>query len=171
MQQPEGGFSSSQDADSEGVEGKFFTWAWSELVDLVGEPVAECFGAEPQGNWAGEDGARTNVLWRPVTVGTIARDHGIDPAELAAKALDARSVLFRARETRVHPGVDDKVLTAWNAMAIKALAEAGRTFDEPTWIEAASRCATFLLTTLRREGRSRTALVARSRRRGAGLRR
>ena len=60
MQQPEGGFSTSQDADSEGVEGKFFVWDWASLTAAVGEPVAEAFGAEPRGNWEG-----TNVLWCP----------------------------------------------------------------------------------------------------------
>ena len=65
---------------------------------------------------------------------------------------DARTALFEAREGRVHPGTDDKVLTAWNAMAIRALAEAGRAFDEPSYVEAATRCATFVLTHLRDEG-------------------
>ena len=78
MQHPEGGFFSSQDADSEGVEGRFFTWSWEELVDLVGEPVAACFGATVEGNWAGEDG-RTNVLWRPIAISAVAREHGLDP--------------------------------------------------------------------------------------------
>ena len=62
MQHPEGGFFSSQDADSEGVEGRFFTWTWDELVDLVGEPVAACFGATVEGNWAGEDGAHERAV-------------------------------------------------------------------------------------------------------------
>ncbi|HEY6568498.1 MAG TPA: thioredoxin domain-containing protein [Actinomycetota bacterium] len=150
MQQPEGGFSSSQDADSEGVEGKFFTWSWDELMTLVDEPTAECLGAMPEGNWAGEGGVRTNVLWRPVEVGAIAKEHGIDPDELAAKVVDARPLLFEARHARVHPGVDDKVLTAWNALAIRALAEAGRAFAEPGWIAAALRCADFLFSELRR---------------------
>src|SRR5436190_15380116 len=92
MRHPEGGFFSSQDADSEGVEGKFFVWSWAELVSLVGEEAAEAFGAMPAGNWDG-----TNVLRAPV--GDALPD-------------GARERLFEAREERVRPGLDDKVLTA-----------------------------------------------------------
>jgi uncharacterized protein len=134
MRHPEGGFFSSQDADSEGVEGKFFTWTWEELVGLVGEDQAAAFGATPEGNWEG-----TNVLWLP---------GGAEPSGLDLST--ARHSLFEAREARVRPGTDDKVLTAWNAMAISALAEAGRSFEEPRFLEAAERCARFVLEDLRR---------------------
>jgi uncharacterized protein YyaL (SSP411 family) len=135
MRQPEGGFSSSQDADSEGVEGKFFTWSWDELVELLSEETAAAFGATPEGNWEG-----TNVLWFP---------DGSDPTR---PELDqARQTLFDAREHRVRPATDDKVLTAWNAMAIQAFAEAGRAFRSPRYIETAVDCAAFVLTSLRRE--------------------
>ena len=144
MQHPEGGFYSSQDADSEGVEGKFFTWSWTELVDLVGESVALAFGAAVEGNWEA-----TNVLWRPVPVGAVAAELGIDLEDLARDVADAGRVLFEARERRVHPGTDDKVLTAWNALAIRAFAEAGRSFAEPSYVEAAERCATFVWDHLR----------------------
>jgi len=144
MQHPEGGFWSSQDADSEGVEGKFFTWTWSELAEHVGAAVANCFGATPAGNWEG-----TNVLWRPISVGDVAAQQGMDPDELVAEVEDARTALFELREERVHPGTDDKVLTAWNALAITAFAEAGRAFGEPTFVLEAVRCAEFVLTHLR----------------------
>jgi uncharacterized protein len=129
MRHPEGGFFSSQDADSEGVEGKFYLWSWEELISLVGEEAAEAFGATPAGNWDG-----TNVLRAP-----------------AGDALPdgARERLFEAREERVRPGLDDKVLTAWNALAIRAFAEAGRIFDEPTYVDAAARCADFVWEHLR----------------------
>jgi uncharacterized protein len=132
MQHAEGGFFSSQDADSEGVEGKFFAWTWDELVTLAGEPAARAFGALPDGNWEG-----TNVLWRPGPV----------DADLE----DALPALFEAREARVRPGTDDKIITAWNALAIRAFAEAGRAFDEPAYVEAATRCAVFLWEHLRDE--------------------
>ncbi len=148
MQHPEGGFFSSQDADSDGVEGKFFTWSWADLTDLIGEPVARAFGATPDGNWAGEDG-RTNVLWRPRSIAEVAIENGLDAAELQAEVEDARPALFAARETRTHPATDDKVLAAWNGMTIAALAEAGRVFDEPDYVTAAERAATFVLTHLR----------------------
>jgi len=134
MHHPEGGFFSSQDADSEGVEGRFFTWTWEELVELVGEGPADAFGATQEGNWEG-----TNVLWLP---------GGSEPSGLDLSA--ARRALFEARKVRVRPGTDDKVLTAWNAMAITALAEAGRAFEEPRFVEAAEGCARFLLKNLRR---------------------
>jgi uncharacterized protein YyaL (SSP411 family) len=139
MRHPEGGFFSSQDADSEGVEGKFFTWSWDELVGLVGEEAAEAFGASPGGNWAGEHGEGTNVLWRP------------DGAEvLSGDLAEARRVLFEERERRVRPATDDKVLTAWNAMAIQAFAEAGRAFGNDVFTRAATAAAEFVLSHLRR---------------------
>ncbi|MGZ8630033.1 MAG: thioredoxin domain-containing protein [Actinomycetota bacterium] len=147
MQHPEGGFFSSQDADSEGVEGKFFTWTWPELVELVGEPVARAFGARPDGNWDG-----TNVLWRPTSLVETASAMGRTAEELDSELADARTVLFEAREARVRPATDDKVLAAWNGMAIGALAEAGRALGEPSYVEAATRAAAFVLTHLRRDG-------------------
>ena len=146
MQHPGGGFWSSQDADSEDVEGKFFTWTWSELVGLVGEAVAAVFGATPEGNWEG-----TNVLWRPLAVAAVAADAGRTAEGLAVEVEDARRVLFEVREGRVHPATDDKVLTGWNALAVRALAEAGRALDAPEYVEAAVRCAEFVLEHLRDE--------------------
>ncbi len=138
MRHPGGGFFSSQDADSEGVEGKFFTWSWDELDGLVGEDAARAFGASPGGNWAGEHGV-TNVLKQ--LDGTSSER--VDPEE-------ARRVLFEEREHRVRPATDDKVLTAWNAMAIQAFAEAGRAFGNDTFTEAAVAAAEFVLKHLRR---------------------
>ena len=132
MRHPDGGFFSSQDADSEGVEGKFYLWSWEELVSLVGEEAAEAFGATPAGNWDG-----TNVLRAPM---------GDTHQE------DARTRLFEVREERVRPALDDKILTAWNALAIRAFAEAGRIFDERTYVEAAVSCADFVWHHLRDEG-------------------
>jgi uncharacterized protein len=144
MQHPEGGFFSSQDADSEGIEGRFFTWAWDELTDHVSEHVAACLGARPEGNWEG-----TNVLWRPFTPREYAVEHGLDPDQLDADVQDARRLLFEIREKRVRPGTDDKVLAAWNGLTIEALAEAGRAFMDARYVEAAERGASFVLATLR----------------------
>jgi uncharacterized protein len=132
LRHPEGGFLSSQDADSEGVEGKFFVWSFDELAGLVGEPLARYLGASPEGNWEG-----TNVLWTPRP------DEAMD-AELAA----ALPKLFEARQARVHPATDDKVLAAWNGLAITALAEAGRAFGEPRYLDAAVSAAGFVLEAL-----------------------
>ncbi|HEX7248238.1 MAG TPA: thioredoxin domain-containing protein, partial [Actinomycetota bacterium] len=137
----------SQDADSEGVEGRFFTWSWTELTELVGEPAARALGATAQGNWAGDGHGATNVLWRPPPRADDAS--GLD-ADLDATELDeARATLFAARESRVHPATDDKVLAAWNGMVIGALAEAGRTFGERAYVDAAERAASFVLEHLR----------------------
>jgi uncharacterized protein YyaL (SSP411 family) len=141
MRHPGGGFFSSQDADSEGVEGKFFTWSWDELVRLVGEDAARAFGASPSGNWAGEHGEGANVLRRPEG----ARADGDDLDE-------ARRILFEERERRVRPATDDKVLTAWNAMAIQAFAEAGRAFGNDAFTRAALTAAKFVLSDLRGPG-------------------
>jgi uncharacterized protein YyaL (SSP411 family) len=130
LRHPAGGLLSSQDADSEGVEGRFFVWGWDELVALAGEEAATALGASPQGNWEG-----TNVLWRPAETGL---DLG-----------PARQRLFEAREARVRPATDDKVLAAWNGLAISALGEAGRAFGEPRYVEAAVAAAEFVLAELR----------------------
>jgi len=146
MRHPEGGFWSSQDADSEGVEGKFYAWTWDELVTLVGEPIARCFGASPGGNWEG-----TNVLWRPVEIPEVAARLALDAAELTTRVAGARAVLFEAREARVRPATDDKVLASWNGMAARALAEAGRVFARPAYTHAAVRSAEFILREMRDE--------------------
>jgi uncharacterized protein len=132
MRHPDGGFYSSQDADSEGEEGRFYVWSWEELVEAAGEDVAEALGAGPEGNWEG-----TNVLWRP-------------SGERAVPD-DARRLLLERREKRVRPGTDDKVLAAWNGLAISALAETGRALGRSDYVEEAERAAGFVLTALRRE--------------------
>jgi uncharacterized protein YyaL (SSP411 family) len=129
MRHAGGGFFSSQDADSDGAEGKFYVWSWDELVELAGVDAAEAFGARPQGNWEG-----TNVLRAPL---------GGEDVETA------RAALFEARERRVRPGLDDKILTGWNALAIRAFSEAGRIFDETRYVDTASACASFLWDHLR----------------------
>jgi uncharacterized protein YyaL (SSP411 family) len=133
LRHPDGGFFSSQDADSEGVEGKFFVWSFDELAGIAGEPVARHLGATPEGNWEG-----TNVLWTPRPA----------DADLEAQVAAALPRLFEAREARVHPATDDKILAAWNGLAITALAEAGRSFGEPRYLDAAQAAAGFVLEAL-----------------------
>jgi uncharacterized protein YyaL (SSP411 family) len=144
MRHPEGGLYSSQDADSEGVEGRFFTWSYDELVGVGGDAVAAAFGTAPQGNWEG-----TNVLWMPLPVDAVAAELGSDAGELAEELSRARAELFRLRERRVRPLTDDKILAGWNGLAIAALAEAGRVFGEGAYVDAAVRAADFVLTRLR----------------------
>jgi uncharacterized protein len=131
MRHPEGGFFSSQDADSEGEEGRFSVWGWDELVREVGEEVAEALGAGPEGNWEGR-----NVLWRPS-----------EEAEVPEEAIRR---LLEVRERRVHPATDDKVLAGWNALTISALAETGRVLGASHYVDAAIAAADFVLSALRR---------------------
>jgi uncharacterized protein len=149
MRHPDGGFYSSQDADSEGVEGKFNVWSYDELANAVGgrgEVVAAWFGASPEGNWDG-----TNVLWTPASREQVSADAGLSVDELDRLIDAARADLLAVRDRRVHPAVDDKVLTAWNALTITALAEAGRVLAEPRYVQAAEQAAKFLLANLRRD--------------------
>jgi hypothetical protein len=146
MRQPGGGFSSSQDADSEGVEGKYFVWSWDELLEVTSdEAVARAWGASPAGNWEG-----TNILWQPRPPAAVAEDDGVSLAALDERLDDARARLLERRSGRVPPATDDKVLVSWNALTVSALAEAGRAFEDRSLVEAATGAADFLLGNLRR---------------------
>jgi uncharacterized protein YyaL (SSP411 family) len=132
MRDPAGGFYSSEDADSEGVEGKFYVWDHAEFTAVAPE-AAGWFGVSERGNWEG-----TNIL-------IAASD---DPPD------DARAKLLEVRSRRVRPGLDDKVLTSWNGLAIAAFAEAGAAFARPDLVEAARAAAGFVLDQMRnRDGR------------------
>jgi uncharacterized protein YyaL (SSP411 family) len=146
MRHPEGGFFSSQDADSEGVEGKFFVWSYDELTRIADPDVAAYLGAVPEGNWEG-----TNVLWTPFPSAVVAGELGVDEADLLARVAAARPALLAAREERVKPGTDDKILSGWNALAIRAFAESGRVLGEPRYVGAAVDAAEFALRELRRD--------------------
>jgi len=135
---PGGGLYSAQDADSEGEEGRFYLWTPDELAAAVGPALAgvaaDWYGVSTGGNFEGR-----NILRRPVGA-PLAR-----PPEVE----EARQLLFAARRSRVHPGLDDKVLTAWNAMFGASLAEAAAATGRQDWSDAAVRIAEFLLAELR----------------------
>ena len=131
---PDGGFASSIDADSDGVEGAFATWDWKELSGLVGPTVAEAFGATPAGNWEG-----TNVLWRPIDLGQVAAQHERSVEALARELEHGRATLAAVRAQRIQPAIDDKAVAAWNALAVTGLLTASRAFDEPSLLAAAVR--------------------------------
>jgi uncharacterized protein YyaL (SSP411 family) len=147
MRHPGGGFFSSQDADSEGVEGKYYVWPFEELVRAAGPDATlatALFAATPGGNWEG-----ANVLWRPRDDGVVAVELGTKVPELLEAAERVRSRLAEARSARVPPATDDKVLASWNGLAISGLAEAGRSFARPDLVEAAAAGARFVLSELR----------------------
>jgi hypothetical protein len=139
LAQPEGGFSSAEDADSEGEEGKFYVWSLAELAEVAGEDLPEVvryWGATEGGNFEGG----TNILH--------VQERGTTRPEAVERA---RAKLFARREGRVRPGLDDKVLTGWNAMFASGLAEAAAALGRADWMEAARRNARFLLGELRRD--------------------
>ena len=149
MRTPGGGFASSQDADSEGQEGRFFVWTPREmravLGDELGARAAEWYGVSDAGNFEGG----TSVLWRPEAAEDVARRLGLGPQELERSMEEARRLLFAAREERVRPGTDDKVLAAWNGLMISALAQAAQVLGEERFARAARAAAEHLLTGMR----------------------
>ena len=153
MTSPEGAFYSTEDADSEGVEGKFYVWDLAEIRQILGPDTASTFAAvydvSEGGNWEGK-----NILNLPEPIAAVAKRLARDPAMLRADLAESRAKLFEARERRIHPGKDTKILTSWNGLMLAALAEAGAILNEPRYVEAAGRAADFLLKTMRTpEGR------------------
>jgi uncharacterized protein len=147
MRGPEGAFYSALDADSEGVEGRFYVWSVKQLRELLGadaESAIAWLGVTEQGNFEDPHHPEPGL--------NVLQAHGPRP-ELAVRER-IRETLLRARAERVRPGLDDKRLTSWNALMICALAEAGVALDEPRYLQAACTCADFLLTEMRdQEGR------------------
>jgi uncharacterized protein len=146
----DGGFYGAEDADSEGEEGKFYVWTPGEIVDVLGEGAAKTFNyvydVTDEGNFDGH-----NILNLPKTLSQAAKLLHRDEGELAAELAESRAKLLAVRAKRVRPGLDDKVLVAWNALAIEAFAKAGAALNEPRYTDAAVRAATFITTTLRRD--------------------
>jgi uncharacterized protein YyaL (SSP411 family) len=144
MADDHGGLHSAEDADSEGVEGKFAVWSWDELETILGDDLdlaAAVYGATPGGNFEGD-----NNLLRVVGFEEIAAATGLDVAgiEERKQSIDERLRLVRAQRTP--PSRDDKIVTAWNGLAIRAFAEAGVILDEPRYLARARAIANFLLT-------------------------
>jgi uncharacterized protein YyaL (SSP411 family) len=152
LRDPGGGFYSATDADSEGEEGRYFVWTPAEVAAVVGSEdaplVSRYWDISDGGNFEGMSIAH-------VTLGLdqVAKLFGRTPADAAEAVARARSRLLEVRSRRVPPLRDEKILTSWNALAIGALAEAGRVLRAPRFVEAAERAAEFLWTELRRDGR------------------
>ena len=146
-----GGFYSTQDADSEGVEGKFFVWSAEEVKTLLGEHNAALFSSYYNVTAAGnfED---ANILNVTQSVAEVAKANGVTPEELLEVIKRGRKKLFEARENRIKPGRDEKILTAWNGLMLASFAEAGATLNRPDYTDVARRNARFLLEYLKRDG-------------------
>ncbi len=153
MTAPGGGFYSSQDADSEGEEGKYYLWTEDEIrAGLEGhanvEAVLDYWGVLEGPNFEGR-----SILWVPEPADAVAGRHRMAPDDLIAAVERARARLFKLREARVKPGRDDKVLTAWNGLMISSLAQAGRALGREDFTRMAERAARFVLDNLRQQGR------------------
>jgi len=144
MTTPEGAFSASLDADSEGEEGKFYVWSHAEIIEALGVENAALFvqhyDVSESGNFEGH-----NILNR---LKDLPRSK-----EINDRLVMLRNQLFMLREKRVRPGLDDKVLADWNGLMIAALANAGAMLGEPSWIEMGARAFDFIVRSMTRKGR------------------
>jgi hypothetical protein len=149
MTDPSGGFYSTEDADSEGVEGKFYVWSPAELQTVLDDEDARLFAAfydvSERGNFEGG----LSILHVAETPLQVAERLGVPDTRLLDALERGRDVLFAEREHRIRPARDDKVLSSWNGMMLRAFAEAGRVFNDPTYLHAAINNAHFLLETMR----------------------
>ncbi|GIO26521.1 thioredoxin domain-containing protein [Ornithinibacillus bavariensis] len=153
MTSKEGAFYSAIDADSEGVEGKYYVWENEEIYDILDEDLGEIFatayGITPYGNFEGK-----NI---PHLIGVklelIAEEFELSMDELLEQLEIAREKLLKAREERIYPHVDDKILTSWNAMMVAALAKASIVFQEESYLQSAKKAIQFIESRLIQEGR------------------
>ena len=151
MTSPEGGFYSTQDADSEGHEGKFFVWTPAEVEEILGTEKAALFSSyydiTPGGNFEGQ-----SILNINSSLEEEARAANISSEALQVVLEESRRKLFEVREQRIKPGRDEKILTAWNGLMLASFAEASAVLEREDYKEAARRNARFLLDNLRRDG-------------------
>ena len=147
MTDPAGGFYSAQDADSEGVEGKFFIWTPDELRPLLGDDadlIMGYYGVTERGNFEG-----SNILNVPRSPGDYVNQQGVSQDALDEAIARARATLLEVRGRRIHPLLDDKVLTSWNGLMLRAFAEAGAALERSDYLDAARNNAAFLLENMR----------------------
>ncbi|WP_164667979.1 thioredoxin domain-containing protein [Virgibacillus doumboii] len=153
MRSADGGFYSAIDADSEGVEGKYYVWDYDEIFEILGEELGDLFayvyGITPEGNFEGKN--VPNLI--DTNLESIAEEYDLQLEELHQQLDEARAKLLSEREKRVYPHVDDKILTSWNAMMIAALAKAGKVFQQPEYTETAKDAMSFIENNLVQNGR------------------
>jgi len=142
---PEGGFYSSLDAQSEGVEGKFYVWTKAEIDQVLADPAAaalfcDFYEVTEKGNW--EEGK--NILHIRKDLASVAQKHNMSLADAEASIAQSKEKLFEARSKRIRPRLDDKVLTSWNALMLKGLVDAWRAFGEKDYLDMALKNGQFL---------------------------
>ncbi len=151
MTAEEGGFFSTEDADSEGEEGKYYVWSLAEINEVLGAQRGKTFchvyDVTEAGNWESR-----NILNLPRPLDQAARLHSRTEAELLAELADSRARLLAVRERRVPPAKDTKILVSWNGLLIAALAVAGRALKTPRYLDAAARAGDFILNRMRCDG-------------------
>lgn len=153
-----GAFHASEDADSGGVEGQYYLWTWKELAAVLGESDARLFCAYyhvcEDGNFPAHDAAHLghNILHRTRHAAEIAKDFGISVDALETRMAGLRARALAARRRRERPGRDDKIVAAWNAMAISAFARAAGPMNEARYLDAAARAARYLRDAMMRDG-------------------
>jgi len=152
MKSPEGGFYSAEDADSEGVEGKFYVWTKDEIIEILGkedgELTSKIFDITDIGNFVDESSGEkkyVNTLHLENSIEDVAEISHISPKYLEDKVEKIRTKLFEHREKRVHPHKDDKILTDWNGLIIASLAKGSQVFNEEKYLKAAIDTANFIL--------------------------
>ena len=157
MTDQKGGFYSAEDADSEGVEGKFYVWTEDEIRKVLkGEEadlIINVFNVKKSGNFSDEasgENTGANILHLEKTLTEVAFKNKTSVDELKERVETARQKLFTARNKRIHPHKDDKILTDWNGLMIAALAKGAQACNEPEYANAAKRAADFILTDMRR---------------------
>ena len=144
-----GGFYSSLDADSEGVEGKYYLWNKKEIENLLGEDsklFCGYFNIIEEGNWE-----RGNILFITSDKKEFLQKHNIDEKSFDEKILKAKSILLKERSKKVKPGLDDKILTSWNSLMIKGFADAYSAFSEDKFLKRAVSCGEFILNKMMNE--------------------
>ena len=148
MTSPEGGFYSAEDADSEGVEGKFYVWTQEEIEKVLGRKTASIaipyYNVSPNGNWEGN-----NVLHVTRSPSELAKELNFPESTVLEELASARTKLLEYRSQRIRPLLDDKILTSWNGLMISAMAKAGRVLEDTHRIEQAEKALSFVLDKLR----------------------
>ncbi len=152
MKSPEGGFYSTQDADSGGEEGKFYVWTRDEIKDVLGKdkgtPFCAYYGVTPQGNFEGE----TSVLSIVSTLEKVSQLYGMPITDLEKVLEGARQKLYAAREKRVKPSRDEKILTSWNGLMISSFVDGFKVTGNEKYLNGAMEAARFILHEMRKDG-------------------